>query len=202
MAKTAIFGGSFNPVHNGHINLVKEIYRKVSLDRVIVMPTYISPFKKDDSGFVADGKDRLEMCRLAFEDCGFAEVSDYELSRAQVSYSADTVAHLRDIYPDDELFFIMGSDMLLSLTKWYCFEEIMRLCTIIAASREENENDIEGLRNKADDLAKYGKVIVINISAFEVSSTEIREKIIKNRDISCYVPQNVVKYILDKNLYS
>ena len=78
----------------------------------------------------------------------------------------------------------------------------MGLCTIIAASREKHENDIERQRNAADDLAEYGKVIVINISAFEVSSTEIRENIIKHRDISCYVPQNVVEYILDKNLYS
>ena len=199
--KTAIFGGSFNPVHNGHVNLVRETAEKAALDRVIVMPTFISPFKKDSDVFVADGADRLEMCRLAFEDMPFVSVSDYELSRQKVSYTVETLRHYKEVLPDDELYFIMGSDMLLSLTKWYCFEEIMRLCTIIAASREENENDIEGLRNKADDLAKYGKVIVINISAFEVSSTEIREKIIKNQDISCYVPQNVVKYILDKNLY-
>lgn len=199
--RTAIFGGSFNPIHNGHVNLVRETAEKAALDRVIVMPTFISPFKKDSDVFVADGADRLEMCRLAFEDMPFVSVSDYELSRRKVSYTVETLRHYKEVLPDDELYFIMGSDMLLSLTKWYCFEEIMRLCTIIAASREENENDIEGLRNKADDLAKYGKVIVINISAFEVSSTEIREKIIKNQDISCYVPQNVVKYILDKNLY-
>lgn len=199
--RTAIFGGSFNPIHNGHVNLVRETAEKAALDRVIVMPTFISPFKKDSDVFVADGADRLEMCRLAFEDMPFVSVSDYELSRRKVSYTVETLRHYKATLPDDELYFIMGSDMLLSLTKWYCFEEIMRLCTIIAASREENENDIEGLRNKADDLAKYGKVIVINISAFEVSSTEIREKIIKNQDISCYVPQNVVKYILDKNLY-
>lgn len=199
--RTAIFGGSFNPIHNGHVNLVRETAEKAALDRVIVMPTFISPFKKDSDVFVADGADRLEMCRLAFEDMPFVSVSDYELSRRKVSYTVETLRHYKATLPDDELYFIMGSDMLLSLTKWYCFEEIMRLCTIIAASREENENDIEGLRNKADDLANYGKVIVINISAFEVSSTEIREKIIKNQDISCYMPQNVVKYILDKNLY-
>lgn len=200
--RTAIFGGSFNPVHNGHVNLVRETAEKVQLDRVIVMPTFISPFKKDSDAFVADGADRLEMCRLAFEDMPFVSVSDYELSRQKVSYTVETLRHYKEVLPDDELYFIMGSDMLLSLTKWNSFEEIMRLCTIIAASREENEKDIEKLRNEADDLAKYGKVIVINISAFEVSSTEIREKIINNRDISCYVPQNVVKYILDKNLYS
>lgn len=201
MAKTAIFGGSFNPVHNGHINLVKEIYSKVSLDRVIVMPTYISPFKKDDSGFVADGKDRLEMCRLAFEDCGFAEVSDYELSRAQVSYSADTVAHFRDIYPDDELFFIMGSDMLLSFEKWHRYRDILKMCSIIAASREDKQSDLDRLEEKAEQLRAYGQVIITEISAYEMSSTLIREKIMKNQDIACYMPEKVVKYIEDNHIY-
>lgn len=201
MAKTAIFGGSFNPVHNGHINLVKEIYSKVSLDRVIVMPTYISPFKKDDSGFVADGKDRLEMCRLAFEDCGFAEVSDYELSRAQVSYSADTVAHFREIYPDDELFFIMGSDMLLSFEKWHRFKDILKMCSLIAASREDKQSDLDLLEEKAEQLRAYGQVIITEISAYEMSSTLIREKIMKNQDISCYMPEKVVKYIEDNHIY-
>lgn len=200
--RTAIFGGSFNPVHNGHVNLVRETAEKAGLDRVIVMPTFISPFKKDSDVFVADGADRLEMCRLAFEDMPFVSVSDYELSRRKVSYTVDTLRHYKAELPDDELYFIMGSDMLLSLKRWNSFEEIMRLCTIIAASREKNESDIEKLRGEAADLSKYGKVIVINISAFEVSSTEIREKIMKNQDISCYVPENVVKYILDTNLYS
>lgn len=199
--KTAIFGGSFNPVHNGHINLVKEICRKVSLDRVIVMPTYISPFKKDDSGFVADGKDRLEMCRLAFEDCGFAEVSDYELSRAQVSYSVDTVAHFREIYPHDELFFIMGSDMLLSFEKWHRFRDILKMCSLIAASREDKQRDLDRLEEKAEQLRAYGQVIITEISAYEMSSTLIREKIMKNQDISCYMPEKVVKYIEDNHIY-
>ncbi|MGN0608002.1 MAG: nicotinate (nicotinamide) nucleotide adenylyltransferase [Oscillospiraceae bacterium] len=199
--KTAIFGGSFNPVHNGHINLVKEICRKVSLDRVIVMPTYISPFKKDDSGFVADGKDRLEMCRLAFEDCGFAEVSGYELSRAQVSYSVDTVAHFREIYPHDELFFIMGSDMLLSFEKWHRFKDILKMCSLIAASREDKQSDLDLLEEKAEQLRAYGQVIITEISAYEMSSTLIREKIMKNQDISCYMPEKVVKYIEDNHIY-
>ncbi|MGN0585967.1 MAG: nicotinate (nicotinamide) nucleotide adenylyltransferase [Oscillospiraceae bacterium] len=200
--RTAIFGGSFNPVHLGHVNLVRETAEKVQLDRVIVMPTFISPFKKDSSVFVADGANRLEMCRLAFEDMPFVSVSDYELSRQKVSYTVETMRHYKAELPDDELYFIMGSDMLLSLKKWNSFEEIMRLCTIIAASREENESDIDKLRKEAHDLEKYGRVIVVNISSFEVSSTEIREKIINNRDISCYVPKKVVKYILDINLYS
>lgn len=201
MADIALFGGSFNPVHNGHVNLVKEVAAAVKLDRVIVMPTYISPFKKDDCGFVADGNDRLEMCRLAFEKLDYVEVSDYELSLKKVSYTINTLEHFKTLYPNDSLYFIMGSDMLLSLDRWNRFEDIMKLCTIVAASRENEQSDISMLHKKAEELQAYGKVIIVNISAYEMSSTLIREKILNNRDISCYLPEKVVKYISDMHIY-
>lgn len=201
MADIALFGGSFNPVHNGHVNLVKEVAAAVKLDRVIVMPTYISPFKKDDCGFVADGNDRLEMCRLAFEKLDHVEVSDYELSLKKVSYTINTLEHFKALYPNDSLYFIMGSDMLMSLDRWYRFEDIMKLCTIVAASRENEQSDISKLHKKAEELQTYGKVIVVNISAYEMSSTLIREKILNNSDISCYLPEKVVKYISDMHIY-
>lgn len=199
--RTAVFGGSFNPVHNGHIGLARELTKKASLDRVIVMPTYISPFKKNDGGFVADGRDRLEMCRLAFEGMSFVTVSDYELAKGGISYSVDTVEYLHAIYPDDELFFIMGSDMLLSFDKWRSYERILSLCTVIAASRINENEDYPALAETAEKLSRKGSVRVEKISAFEVSSSLIREKINKNQDISCYVPKNVVKYISDAGLY-
>jgi nicotinate-nucleotide adenylyltransferase len=201
MRNIAIFGGSFNPVHNGHINLVKEIAKKVSLDKIIVMPTYISPFKKDSVGFVADGSDRLKMCRLAFEDEPNIIVSDYEISREQVSYSVDTVTHFTHEFPEDRLFFIMGSDMLLSFEKWHRYKDILKMCTIIAASREDNQSDFASLEAAQKNLSQYGDVILTEISAYEMSSSEIREKIVKNQDISCYMPKKVVEYIMNNNIY-
>ncbi len=130
--KTAIFGGSFNPVHNGHINLVREAIINACLDRVIIMPAFISPFKKNECP-PADGIHRLEMLRLAFKDMKDIFISDYELKRAEVSYTVNTMRHFRETYPDDELYFIMGGDMLSSLHMWYKFEDIMSLCGIIAA---------------------------------------------------------------------
>ena len=103
--RTAIFGGSFNPVHNGHVNLVRETAKKNALDRVFVIPTYVSPFKKNSDVFVADGKDRIEMCRLAFSELLYVTVSDYEIKKGGVSYSVDTVTHFRESFPEDELFF-------------------------------------------------------------------------------------------------
>ncbi|MGN0552792.1 MAG: nicotinate (nicotinamide) nucleotide adenylyltransferase [Oscillospiraceae bacterium] len=201
MGRIALFGGSFNPVHNGHFNLVKETAEKNSIDRVFVIPTYVSPFKKDSSGFVADGKDRLEMCRLAFEELPYVTVSDYEISQAEVSYSINTVTHFHQKFPDDELFFIMGSDMLLSFDRWYRYKDILALCTVIAASREDKGSDIQLLKAKAEELSDFGNIIVTEISAFELSSSEIREKIIKNCDLSCYMNENVVKYIVANNVY-
>lgn len=201
MSRIALFGGSFNPIHNGHFNLVKETAEKNCIDRVFVIPTYVSPFKKDSGGFVADGKDRLEMCRLAFEELPYVTVSDWELSQSEVSYSINTVTHFHEEFPDDELFFIMGSDMLLSFDRWHRYKDILELCTVIAASRENKGSDIDILRRKADELSSFGRVIVTEISAFELSSSEIREKIIKNYDLSCYMNENVVKYIVANNVY-
>lgn len=201
MSRIALFGGSFNPIHNGHVNLVKETAEKNGIDRVYVIPTFISPFKKDSVGFVADGKDRLEMCRLAFAKLPYVTVSGWELSQSEVSYSVNTVEHFREEFPEDELFFIMGSDMLLSFDKWHKWQDILKMCTVIAASREDGGSDIERLREKAAQLSRFGKVIVTEITAFELSSSEIREKIIKNCDLSCYMDKNVVEYIEENRIY-
>lgn len=199
--RTAIFGGSFNPVHNGHVNLVRETAKKNALDRVFVIPTYVSPFKKNSDVFVADGKDRIEMCRLAFRELLYVTVSDYEIKKGGVSYSVDTVTHFRESFPEDELFFIMGSDMLLSFDRWYRYKDILKMCSLIAASRESEGCDLDELKRKSDELSALGKVIVTEISAFPVSSSEIREKILKNCDISCYMDKNVVKYINSGKIY-
>ena len=197
MGKTAIFGGSFNPVHNGHINLVGEMINELHPDRVIIVPTGISPFKQGIKPMFS-GEDRLEMCRLAFSVFPECSVSSYEVDNEGVSYTVLTLRHFRQMYPDDELFFIVGSDMLLSLKRWYRFEEIMQLATIAAASREDG--DFDDLRKTADELSQFGRVILIKITPFPLSSTEIREKIENKQDFSCYLPEKVVQYILDKNV--
>lgn len=200
--RRAVFGGSFDPPHNGHINLVKQIYGAVLLNEVIVMPTKVSPFKQNSAEKPADGRQRYEMCRLAFANMPHVRVSDHEIVLPEVSYTVNTLRYLKGLYPNDELFFIMGSDMLTSFEKWYKFEEILSLCTIIAASRESGQRDISMLEAQARNLEKYGKVMVVPTSVCVMSSTEIRKKIKKSSDISCYMPQNVVKYILEHNLYS
>lgn len=199
--RRAIFGGSFDPVHNGHVSLVSELQKTLELDEIIVMPTGISPFKKDMERRPASGADRLEMCRLAFEDMSFVTVSDHEISREGVSYTVDTVRYFRSLYPNGKLFWLAGGDMLKSFDRWKNWQEILSMCTLAAVSRQKCGSDRKELEKKAAELRKYGEVIFAETEPLEISSTEIREKIIKNSDISCYVPQNVVKYILEHGLY-
>ena len=200
--RRAIFGGSFDPVHKGHVSLASELQKALRLDEIIVMPTGISPFKKDMKRRPADGSDRLEMCRLAFADMPFVTVSDYEISQGGVSYTVDTVRHFHGLYPDDKLFLLVGGDMLMSFDRWKSWQEILSMCGLAAVSRQTDGSDTDELEKKAAELRKFGEVIFVKTEPLEISSTEIREKIIKNCDLSCYVPQNVVKYILEWNLYA
>lgn len=200
--RLGVFGGSFDPVHLGHVGLVKQVREICRLDKVIVMPAAVSPFKTEISRKAASGEDRLEMCRLAFEEFPFAEISDYEISQKEVSYTVNTLRHIREVYPNDEIFFIMGGDMLLSFEKWRNYEEILSICTLLAVSREESPEDVKILEKMASKLGKYGTARIVPIETFPVSSTEIREKIKNNSDISCYVPKNVVKYISEHDLYN
>lgn len=199
--RRAIFGGSFDPPHNGHVNLVRQVCEKAALDEVIVMPAGVSPFKQNMERIPASGVQRFEMCRLAFGDMSGVTVSDYEISRPEVSYTVNTVRHIKGLYPADELYLIVGSDMLMSFHKWRNFEEIFSMCGLIAASREEGQSDLAELEKQAQFLRKYGSVTVVRTDAFEVSSTEIRKKIKNSSDISCYLPKNVVQYIMENNLY-
>ena len=195
---TAIFGGSFDPVHNGHVRLAENILSAVTdIEKLVIMPTLISPFKQD--GAHASGSDRLNMCRLAFEDIPCAEVSGYEISGSGISYTVDTVTHYRSLDPEGRLYLIMGGDSLRSFGKWYRSDDILRMCTIISAARTDDE--IAQLDALSEELSKNGSIIALKAKPFEISSTAIRKKILNNEDISCYLPRKVVKYITDHDLY-
>ncbi|MCM1329458.1 MAG: nicotinate (nicotinamide) nucleotide adenylyltransferase, partial [Ruminococcus sp.] len=180
--RRAVFGGSFDPVHNGHVNLVRQVRDGAGLDEIIIMPTGISPFKQNMERIPASGAQRLEMCRLAFEGMAYVTVSDYEVSHPEVSYTVNTVRHIKGLYPNDELFLIIGSDMLTSFHRWKNFQEILSVCGLIAVSRKSGGADVAELETRAEVLRKYGSAEVLPIETFEVSATEIRKKIKKSSD--------------------
>jgi nicotinate-nucleotide adenylyltransferase len=196
--RIGIYGGSFNPVHNGHIHLAKAAMKDFGLDRIFLLPSKISPHRS--SAEYASGEDRLEMLRLAVENEKHMEVSDYEIRSDRVSYTIYTIEHFRSLFPDDELCLLVGSDMLLSFEKWFRFEDILSQATLCAVSR--NNGDMEQLKEKASFLSQYGCVRISETQPVEISSTEIRKKIEKNTDCTCYLHKNVVQYIRSKGLYS
>lgn len=195
--RTGIFGGSFNPVHKGHIHLAESIKNDLSLDRIILVPSRISPHRSMSEYASAD--DRMAMLRLAAEKYDWLDVSGYELESDRVSYSIYTVEHFREEFPEDELFLLVGSDMLLCFDKWYRFEDILKNAALAVASRKDG--DMCELRKKASELSAFGEIILSEAEPYEVSSTEIREKIKKNSDLSCYLDENVVQYIVLNRLY-
>lgn len=196
--KTGIYGGSFNPVHNGHIHLALTAAEEFGLDRVFLVPSKKSPHRSSDE--YASDEDRLEMLRLACMASDKLEVCSYELENDRISYSVYTVRYFRERFPDDELFLLVGSDMLLSFDSWFCYEEILENAALCVVSR--NNGDLGELLKKSRELEKKGRIFVSRRPPVEISSTEIRKKIEKNENFTCYLDENVVQYIIMKELYS
>lgn len=195
--RTGLFGGSFNPIHKGHIRLAESVSDKLGLDRVIFIPSGEAPHKS--SADYAGAEDRLRMCRLATEEYKKFSVSDFEINREGKSYSIYTVLHFRQKFPGDELFLMVGSDMLTCFDKWYRFEDILKNVTLAAVTR--NGEDMESLRKTAQKLGRYGKIIITDNDPVVISSTKIRQKIKNNEDLYCYLDKKVVEYIMMRRLY-
>lgn len=198
MTRLGIFGGTFNPIHLGHINLLKNVTEKLKLDKILIMPTKIPPHKQVK--YLASEYDRVEMCKLSIENNSSIEVSDFELNNDTTSYTVLTLRHFKELYPNTKLYFILGSDMLLSFHKWFEYEEILQLATIVCASR--NIQDILKIEAYAELLRnKGGECIILNLEPYEISSSQIRDAISEEQDFACYLPQKVVQYIKEKKLY-
>lgn len=195
--RIGIYGGSFNPVHNGHIHLALTAVSELELDRLFLVPSKISPHRSSDE-YVSE-EDRVEMLRLACQVSDKLEVCDYELRSDRVSYTIFTVEEFRRRFPDDELFLLVGSDMLMIFEKWNRFEDILRECTLAVVSR--CEGDMPELEKKAEELRRYGNIVICKAAPVEVSSSDIRKKIAKNKKYYCYLDKNVVQYIRLKKLY-
>lgn len=196
--RIGIFGGSFDPVHNGHIELTRAFSATLSLDKIIVIPAYISPFKL--KGGSALPEQRFEMCRLAFESYPDTEVSDIELKREGASYTYLTLQALSEMYKGDELFLITGADSFLTIQNWKCPEEIFRLACICSAPR--NSDDSAVLEAHAGYLHSLGaRTELCEIKVMTVSSTEVRERVKNGESIKGLVPDSVGRYISEKGLY-
>lgn len=191
--KTGIFGGAFNPVHNGHVRLAEEAVKQLKLRKLLIIPTYVSPHKHTE---LLPYEDRAEMCRRAFGHIPGAEVSDIEVRLGGTSYSINTIRALKELYPDESFFLLIGGDMLFSFEKWYRYESILKEVKVCAAAR-----DGDSLADMMEYANELGRIKVLPTQVVEMSSTEVREKAAAGGDISGMVPQDVADYIREKGLY-
>ena len=199
MAVIGVLGGSFDPIHLGHKALGMAAVEEVALDTLIVMPAHIQPFKQNKK--VAQDEHRLNMAELAFKDCPQAIVSDYEIRKGDISYSYETMSHLRTEYPHDELFFIVGADSFINVDKWYKGEDLLTEFGFIVSSRPGYpEKELESKMNfyKMDYDTK---IIRLLTKMPEISATEIRETAMAGESIRHLVPPLVEKYIQINGLY-
>lgn len=199
MRKIGVFGGTFNPIHNGHVHLARGYLRALGLDEVLFIPTNVPPHK--EAGDVLPPAHRLAMCRLAVQGQPGLAVSDIEIRRAGKSYTVDTLRALAQEYPGDTLYFLMGADMFLTVNEWNGFDEIARLAVLCTASRHEGE--WPGLQAHARLLERqYGARCHIEaIPVLDVSSTQVREALARGEDARGLVPPPVADYIAQNGLY-
>lgn len=193
----AIFGGAFNPVHREHVNLARAAVKELGLDKIIIMPTAVSPHK--GGRLVADFWQRYEMCRLAFSCIPQAEVSNYELTRGGVSYTYLTCEHFADLYGGAKRYFIIGADMLENFPQWKNPQSILNTFSLAACAREDSEG-FAACRSEVE--RKYSTYVApIHYVGEKVSSTRIRVLAVLGEEFGGYVYPEVCQYIKEKELY-
>lgn len=195
--RLGLFGGAFNPVHIGHVNLAQSYIKSLSLDKLLVIPTSNPPHRSTDSFIPA--QHRLAMLSLAFEDIEKAEISDIEFKRNAKSYTSDTIDELKKIYANSEIFLIIGSDQFLSFDKWYRYDKLLKEVTLCTAPREKNTGSL--IKNYAENHLSACNYFIADFEPVVISSSEIRQKLKNGEDVSTVLPKKVYNYIIEKELY-
>ncbi|MCM1044374.1 MAG: nicotinate-nucleotide adenylyltransferase [Candidatus Gastranaerophilales bacterium] len=200
MHKIGIMGGTFNPIHVGHILLAQWAMEENGLDQVWFIPTGC-PYMKQDKDIISPGE-RFYMTSLALAGNDRMKCLDLEIKRQGDTYTYETLEELGRMYPQDRFYFIIGADCLFSIESWRRPERIFQACEVIAAvrgdsPREEMQKKIEELKNR------YGaKILLLDFLNLEISSTQIRERMRDQKSIRYLVPDAVASYIKERGFYS
>ncbi len=197
--RIGILGGTFNPIHIGHLIMAQSAYETFHLDKVWIMPTGNPPHKQDQN--ILDKEIRARMVTAAIRDNHHFELSREELDWNGLVYTADTLERLHQKYPEDEYYFILGADSLFMFDKWMAPERISARCTILACTRSLKER--EDLELQAERLTRKfgGQFLLFENPTLEVSSEDIRERVRTGRSIRYLVPEQVEQFIYESDLY-
>lgn len=192
MIRTGIFGGSFNPIHNGHISLARQLREKAGLDEVWLMVSPLNPLKQYASDLLDDEK-RMEMVRLALENEPYIIACDYEMHLPKPSYTWNTLQALSHDYPDREFVLLMGGDNWALFNRWYHYEDIQKNYRIVVYPRKEDTIVVDSILPPPSTF---------HLPLLNISSTEIRERIKAGKGIRRMVPKVVADYIKENKLYA
>ena len=198
--KIGIMGGTFDPIHYGHLVTAEAAREKFCLDKVIFVPSGNPQHKKNKE--ISPGIDRVNMTVLATANNPFFEVSDIELKRDGYTYTVDTLKEFIKIYGENTRFyFITGADAVMEILTWKDVSTILKLCRIVSAYRPGS--DINKFRSMVDELERVHRsnIHLIEVPALAISSTEIRERVKSGITIKYLLPEKVERYILEKGLY-
>ena len=199
--KIGIFGGRFDPIHLGHLLLAESTLRECELDRIVFVPTGISPHKMNDNS--ASGEDRIEMTNIAISGYEEYSASRFEIDSKEISYTVNTLKHFKETTLDSELYLILGADMFNNLPQWHQTAEICRLATPIVACRAGfSAPYFESLSpfvpfKRLETFHQY----VVQMPQIELSSSHIRNRIVEGKSIRFQVPRQVESYIYTHKLY-
>lgn len=199
--KIGILGGAFNPPHKGHLTLAKRALEKFNLDKIIFVPAGIPPLKKKG---LAPAKERLEMVKILVKGKRKFTFSDYEIKKAKISYTIESLNYFKRKFPQAKIFWIIGEDCLKEIIegKWKGGLRILDLAKFVVASRPGYKIKLNDLPPKLKERAKKALLKVERIKLkVPISGTEIRKRIKKGKDVTPLLPKGVLDYIKKKNLY-
>lgn len=198
MMRLGIFGGTFDPIHLGHLITAECVMETLNLSSVIFVPANIPPHKQDKE--INPSYHRLRMVLSAIQSNPQFQASNIELNRKGPSYSVDTINELKQMYIGATFYFITGVDAINELATWHEAEKLLKSCFFVAAIRPGNVLDRESLEKHFGELAKTN-ILEVNTKQIEISSTEIRKRVSEGKNISYMVPESVAKYIEKEGLY-
>ncbi len=197
--RKAIFGGTFDPIHNGHMHIAYEALYNLNLDLIIFMPSGNPPHKTQRK--VTEGKIRYEIVESVIKDEARFDISDYEINSNELSYTYKTLKHFNDLEPNTEWFFITGADSLIDLERWRNVKGILENCTLIVFTRPGYSLE-EIKKQKKNIEEKYNTdIIFLNMPVIDISSTVIKKKISENKNVKYLLPYEPYKIIEKLNLY-